>query len=218
MSGYKIEGDAPLKVVHEAALHSDLGSQCLLMFCGPSKWTPTNLILVLALGAEVKWDPLFGFLAYNRFLNIHFLLILETNIIRSFLGSTTDYKTRKRWQRPTVLGLGYKRQEREPGGLWWQTHSCLGSAWFTGGHQRLFRLTCWRSHFKGARNQCICGPWESVSGLLRHLLCVVFKVFVFPQPFCSHACFPQGTHMRFSAKRPLPGEGITLYKQNDPLE
>lgn len=54
MSGYKIEGDAPLKVVHEAALHSDLGSQCLLMFCGPSKWTPTNLILVLALGAEVK--------------------------------------------------------------------------------------------------------------------------------------------------------------------
>ena len=46
-----------------------------------------------------------------------FLLLLETKIIRSFLGNTTDYKTRKRWQRPTVLGFRYERQEREPGGV-----------------------------------------------------------------------------------------------------
>ena len=37
------------------------------------------------------------------------------------------------------------------------------------------------------------------------------------QPAGRDACFPQGTHMCLSVKRPLPGV-VTLYQQSDPLE
>lgn len=204
--------------MRESAWHFWLGSQRLLTYAAQARRCLPHLILVLAPVAKIKWDALFKFLIYHRFLNMHFLLLFETNIVRSFLESTIDYKREKRSQRPMSFGLGYEGQVREPRGPWWRTSHLLRPCFIPLEPTCTFSPSCvegltskeWGTKAAAVQTgSYFLGLSDTES--LGHVHGVISS-----QPFCNSSCSPQATAVTLSAER--PDRRVILYKQNYPLE